>query len=175
MGEQVVRQVIVALFPDLDGAQQGRDLLEAEKKAIDLVNTAVIRKDADGKVQVKEHTGLSARLHGADFPNDQLDALGQALEAGSSALVATIDIKALDEVEAKLTAAGATRVSDEMGDEIMAKVLIDALKDRTNTLRLGKVEASSAAVLGASGALTLRPSQMTTLEGDHTPDTPSKG
>lgn len=174
MGEQVVRQVIVALFPSLDGAQGGRDLLEAEKKAINLVNTAVIRKEADGKVNVKENTGLSARLHGADFPNDQLEVLGQSLEAGTSALVATIDIKVLPEVEAKLTAAGATRVSDEMGDEIMAQVLASAITERSNNAKLEKVQTSSEAVLGASGALTLRPSQMTTLEGDHTPDKPSK-
>ena len=79
MGEQVIKQVIVALFPTVDGAQQGRELLEAEKKAISLVNTAVIRMTAEGKVEVKENTGLSARLHGADFPNDQLKVLGLSL------------------------------------------------------------------------------------------------
>ena len=46
MGEQVIKQVIVALFPTVDGAQQGRQLLEAEKKAISLVNTAVIHMTA---------------------------------------------------------------------------------------------------------------------------------
>ena len=174
MGEQVIKQVIVALFPTVDGAQQGRELLEAEKKAISLVNTAVIRMTAEGKVEVKENTGLSARLHGADFPNDQLKVLGESLQAGSSALVATIDIKVLPEVEAKLKAAGATRVSDEMGDEIMGEVIANALNQRDAAYKLEKVETSSAAVLGASGALTMRPSQGTTLEGDHTPDKPNK-
>jgi uncharacterized membrane protein len=174
MGEQVVRQVFVALFPSQDGAQQGLAVLETDKKAITLVNSAVIHKDAAGQVKVKENTGLSARLHGADFPDDQLEALGQSLEAGSSALVASIDIKALSQVEAKLKAAGATRVSDEMGDEIMAKVLADAINMRNSSATLDRVNTSSQAVLGASGALTLRPSQMTTLEGDHTPDVPGK-
>ena len=67
MGEQVIKQVIVALFPTVDGAQQGRQLLEAEKKAISLVNTAVIHMTADGKVDVKENTGLSARLQAPTF------------------------------------------------------------------------------------------------------------
>ena len=174
MGEQVIKQVIVALFPTVDGAQQGRQLLEAEKKAISLVNTAVIRMTADGKVEVKENTGLSARLHGSDFPNDQLKVLGESLQAGTSALVATIDIKVLPEVEAKLLAAGATRVSDEMGDEIMGEVIANALDQRDAAYKLEKRETSSAAVLGASGALTMRPSQGTTLEGDYTPDKPNK-
>ena len=174
MGEQVIKQVIVALFPTVDGAQQGRELLEAEKKAITLVNTAVIRMSADGKVEVKENTGLSARLHGSDFPNDQLKVLGESLEAGSSALVATIDVKVLPEVEVKLKAAGATVVSDEMGDEIMAEEITKAIVQRASAYRLEKVEVSSEAVLGASGALTMRPSQGTTLEGSYTPDKPSK-
>lgn len=174
MGEQIIRQVIVALFPTLDGAGQGRALLEAEKKEIVLVNTAVVQTDAAGNVQVDENTGLKARLTGADFPNDQLVALGQALQAGTSALVATIDIKALHDVEAKLKAAGATRVSDELGDEIMSGVVIKALNERASHAKLEQVNTSSQAVLGASGALTLRPSQMTSLEGDHTPDTPAK-
>lgn len=173
MGEQVIKQVIVALFPTVDGAQQGRELLEAEKKAISLVNTAVIHMTADGKVDVKENTGLSARLQGSDFPNDQLKVLGESLQAGTSALVATIDVRVLPEVEAKLKAAGATTVSDEMGDEIMAEEITKAIVQRASAFKLEKVEVSSAAVLGASGALTLRPSQETTLEGDHTPDKPS--
>ena len=99
--------------------------------------------------------------------------LGESLQAGTSALVATIDIKVLPEVEAKLKAAGATTVSDEMGDEIMAEEITKAIIQRQSAYKLEKVETSSAAVLGASGALTLRPSQQTTLEGDHTPDKPS--
>jgi hypothetical protein len=78
------------------------------------------------------------------------------------------------DVEAKLKAAGATTVSDEMGDEIMAEVLNNAIVERASNAKLEQVGTSSQAVLGASGALTLRPSQMTTLEGDHTPDKPSK-
>lgn len=174
MGEQVVRQVIVAFFPTVEGAQHGRDLVEQQKKAITLVNTAVIRKDAAGQVQVRESTGLSAKLHGADFPNDQLKALGESLQAGTSALVATIDIRAMDDVADQLKAAGAIEVNSEVGDEIMAGALIEALTTRGSIVRLEHVNTSSQAVLGASGALTLRPSQMTSLEGDHTPDAPGK-
>ena len=140
MGEQVIRQVIVALFPTVDGAQQGRELLEAEKKAITLVNTAVIWKAADGKGEVNENTGLSARLHGADFPDDQLRALGESLDAGTSALVATIDIKVLPDVEAKLKAAGATTVSDEMGDQIMAELIVKELNEQQATAGLSDSE-----------------------------------
>ena len=61
-----------------------------------------------------------------------------------------------------------------MGDEIMAEEITKAIVDRQSIAKLEQVNVSSAAVLGAAGGLTLRPSQQTTLEGDHTPDTPGK-
>ena len=91
---------------------------------------------AEGEVEVDENTGLSARLHGADFPNDQLQILGESLQAGTSALAATIDIKVLPDVEAKLKAAGATTVSDEMGDEIMGEVIAEELAKRQESAGL---------------------------------------
>lgn len=174
MGEQVIKQVIVALFPTVEGAQQGRELLEADKKSINLVNTAVIRMTAEGNVEVKENTGLSAKLRGSDFPDDQLQALGESLQAGSSALVATIDIKALPDVEATLRAAGASTVSDELGDEIMAKEVAKALAERQQHAKLQQLDVSSQAVLGASGPVRLKPAQATEVQGSSTPDTPSK-
>lgn len=170
MSEQVIKQVIVALFPTVDGAEQGRELLDAEKKSINLVNTAVIRMTAEGEVHVKENTGLSARLQGADFPNDQLAALGESLPAGTSALVATIDIKTLTDVEAQLKAAGASKVSDELGDEIMAKEVAKALAERQMHGKLQKIDVSSQAVLGVTSQVRLRPAQGVELQGSVTPE-----
>ena len=169
MSEQVIKQVIVALFPTVEGAEQGRQLLDAEKKSITLVNTAVIHKTAEGQAHVKENTGLSAKLHGADFPNDQLAALGESLPAGTSALVATIDIKTLTDVEVQLKAAGASKVSDEMGDDIMAQVVAKALAERHMHDKLEKIDVSSQAVLGVSGPVRLKPAQATELQGSVTP------
>lgn len=146
----VPMELVVAAFPDEDGASQAlKDLKEAKKeKLIGIKDAAVIRRGADNKLHIHETGdmsggrgaviggivgaaiglvappavlvaggvgaaigGLAARLRDSGFPDDRLREFGESLQPGTSALVAVIELKWVEEVERELEHLGARMVT----------------------------------------------------------------
>ncbi|HEX8034309.1 MAG TPA: DUF1269 domain-containing protein [Ktedonobacterales bacterium] len=177
----VPMELIVAAFPDEDGASKAlTELKEARKeKLIDITDAAVIQRAADNKLHIRETGdmsggrgaviggivgaaiglvappavlvtagvgaaigGLAARLRDSGFPDDRLRELGEALQPGTSALVAVIEHTWVAEVERELAELGARMVTEEIKAEI-ASQLEDA-----------KVEAAPASAASGVGQAT---------------------
>lgn len=66
--------------------------------------------------------GLAARLRDSGFPDDRLRELGEALQPGTSALVAVIELTWVAEVERELERLGARLVTEEIKAEIAAQL-----------------------------------------------------
>jgi uncharacterized membrane protein len=150
-------QVIVAAFQDENGAEAALKELQAAKKAryIQIENAAVIRRDANNKVHIKDTRdmgggkgaviggivggvigvlfppsilvsgaigaaagGLIAKFSDGGFPEGRLKEIGEALQPGTSAIVAVIDHVWVAEAEAELQAAGAKVFMDTVKADI---------------------------------------------------------
>lgn len=66
--------------------------------------------------------GLAARLRDSGFPDDRLRELGEALQPGTSALVAVIELKWVEEVERELESFGARLVTEAIKADIAAQL-----------------------------------------------------
>jgi uncharacterized membrane protein len=134
-------QLIVASFKTEDGAEKALAELKAAKKdhLIRIDNAAVLRKDAAGKVHIKELKdmgggkgaaiggllgaglailtggatlavaglgavlgGVAAKASDAGFKDDRLKTLGDSLTPGSSAIVAVIEHRWIEDYEAAM-------------------------------------------------------------------------
>lgn len=62
--------------------------------------------------------GLSAKLHDAGFPDDELKGIGSRLKPGTSAIVAVIEHTWVEEVERELAAQGAQMVRQAIHEDI---------------------------------------------------------
>jgi uncharacterized membrane protein len=147
-------QVIVAAFNTPDGASKAMtDLKEGKKEGlIGIIDAAVVVKDADGKLKIKDSkhrstkgliTGglvggvlgilmgpvgflalgggaigaLAGKIKGSDLKSEMKD-IGTALVPGSSAIVAAIEHKWVEQVEAQMAAEGAQVVRDSIKQDI---------------------------------------------------------
>jgi uncharacterized membrane protein len=154
-------QLIVAAFQDEKSAAEAlRVLKEARReRLIGIQNAAVLRKDAKGKLHIKETAdmgggkgatlggvagaaigliagpallvpaavgalvgGLAAKLRDSGFSNERLQALGEDLKPGSSAIVAVVEHRWVDEVERAMAEAGADAVTAALGADIAAQL-----------------------------------------------------
>jgi uncharacterized membrane protein len=158
---EVPVQLIVAAFQDEDSAAEAlRVLKEAQReRLIGIQNAAVLRKDAKGKLHIKETAdmgggkgaalggvagaaigllagpallvpaavgalvgGLAAKLRDSGFSDERLKALGNELKPGSSAIVAVVEHRWVDEVERAMAEAGADAVTAALGADIAAQL-----------------------------------------------------
>lgn len=156
-GSSVPVELIVAAFPDEQGAARALGQLKQAKKEelIGIRDAAVITRDASNTLHIKETGdmsgrkgagvgaivggaigllfppavlgsavvgaaigGLGARLHDAGFPDDELRAIGSSLKPGTSAIVAVIEHKWVEEVERELAAQGAQMVRQAIQEDI---------------------------------------------------------
>jgi uncharacterized membrane protein len=176
-------QLVVAAFQDEASAKEAlQDLKQAQReKLIKIENAAVLRKDAKGKLHIKETQdmgggrgaalggvggaaigliagpalavpvavgalvgGLAAKLRDSGFSNQRLEALGQSLQPGTSAIVAVVEHTWVGEVEEALAQAEADMITAEIGADIAAQlevgheVAYSALASREG-LALGRV------------------------------------
>ena len=160
MKNDVPVQVIVAAFNDEQGAENAlRKLKEAKKeKLIGIQDAAMLRRDAGGKLHIKETTdmrggkgaviggvvgavagllagplvlataagaligGLAAKLRDSGFPDERLKMLGKALTPGTSALIAVIEHKWVEEYEQALAEYGADVVTEAVKADVAAQL-----------------------------------------------------
>jgi uncharacterized membrane protein len=147
-------QVIVAAFNTPDGASKAMaDLKEGKKDGlIGIIDAAVVVKDADGKLKIKDAkhrstkgliTGglvggvlgllmgpvgflalgggaigaLAGKIKGGDLKSEMKD-IGSVLAPNTSAIVAAIEHKWVEQVEAQMAAEGAQVVRDSIKQDI---------------------------------------------------------
>lgn len=169
-------QLTVAAFQDENAAGEAlKQLRELKKtKLIGLVDAAVIRKDEDGKIRIKETgdmsgkkgAGIGVLIGGAvgllagpiglwagggaiagwlaarrdkGFRNERLEKIGEALQPGTSAIIAVVEHKWVSELENELAEAGA-----DVTTEILADTIAEQLKEGG--------ELAVTAVVGEEGA-----------------------
>lgn len=156
-------ELIVAAFQDEHGAEEALKELKAAKKEhlIKIDDAAVIRKDAKGKVHIKETAdmgggkgaaiggvvgaaigiltggvglvlagagalvgGLAAKLRDSGFDDNRLKTVGDSLKPGSSAIVAVIEHKWVQELEQELEEQGAdvltAAISADIAEQLAA-------------------------------------------------------
>jgi uncharacterized membrane protein len=174
---EVPVQLIVAAFDDEKAADEALKALKQAKRErlIGIQNAAVLRKDAKGKLHIRETAdmgggkgaviggvagaaigllagpllvvpaavgalvgGLAAKLRDTGFPDDRLKQLGEGLKPESSAILAVVEHRWVDEIRREM-------------EEIGADMMIEELKaDIANQLEAGHDVAYSA--LAAQGA-----------------------
>jgi uncharacterized membrane protein len=157
MVDEVPLQAIVAAFPTEDGASQAlQELRGIDKDLIGIPQAAVIVRDKDGKLQIKEshHLGkgavvgglagavvgiiagpvgwlavggaavgaLANRLRDTGFPDARLREIGEALTPGTSALVAIVEHRWVEQVEDRLRAEGARYATEAVKAEVAAQL-----------------------------------------------------
>ncbi len=154
-------QVVVAAFRDEKQADEALKELKAlkQQKLIGIQNAAVIRKDDEGKIHIRETAdmgggkgavlggvagaaigllagpalvvpaavgalvgGLTAKLRDSGFSNRRLQTLGEGLTPGSSAIIAVIEHKWVDEVRKELQEAGADLVTADLKADIASQL-----------------------------------------------------
>jgi uncharacterized membrane protein len=154
-------QLIVAAFQDEKSAAEALQVLKEARreKLIGIQNAAVLRKDAKGKLHIKETAdmgggkgaalggvagaaigllagpallvpaavgallgGLAAKLRDSGFSDERLKALGENLRPGSSAIVAVVEHRWVDEVEQAMAEAGADAVTAALGADIATQL-----------------------------------------------------
>lgn len=155
MAENVPMQVIVAAFQDEEAAGEALKTLKAAKRErlIGIQDAAVIRKDEDGKLHIKETgdmkpgkgAGIGALIGGAvgllagpivlaagagaligglaasgdsGFRDERLERLGDSLEPGTSAIVAVVEHKWVEQVRNELQEVGADALTEALADDI---------------------------------------------------------
>ena len=174
---EVPVQLIVAAFDDEKAADEALKALKQAKRErlIGIQNAAVLRKDAKGKLHIRETAdmgggkgaviggvagaaigllagpllvvpaavgalvgGLAAKLRDTGFPDDRLKQLGEGLKPESSAILAVVEHRWVDEIRREM-------------EEIGADMMVEELKaDIANQLEAGHDVAYSA--LAAQGA-----------------------
>ena len=151
-------QVIVAAFPDegrADAALKGLQELKKEHM-IGILDAAIVRKDANGKLHVKETEdmgggrgsviggglgalvgliggpagilvttaagaligGIAAKESDAGIPNERLQQLGAGLTPGSSAIVAVIEHRWVEDARQELAKEGADIMVQELSADV---------------------------------------------------------
>lgn len=154
MSESTPVQVFIAAFNSPDGASKAMaDLKEGKKDGyIGIVDAAVVVKNADGKLKIKDSkhrstkgliTGglvggaiglllgpvgllalgggaigaLAGKIKGSDLKAEMKD-IGSALTPNSSAIVAVVEHKWVEQMEAQMAAEGAKVVRDSIKADI---------------------------------------------------------
>jgi uncharacterized membrane protein len=154
-------QLVVAAFQEEDAANAALKELKALKKEklIGIQNAAVIRKDAKGKIHIKETAdmgggkgsviggvagaaigliagpalvvpaavgalvgGLAAKLRDSGFSDQRLKTLGEGLQPGTSAIVAVVEHKWVEQLEAAMAEVGADLVTANLQADIAAQL-----------------------------------------------------
>jgi uncharacterized membrane protein len=72
--------------------------------------------------------GLAGKLHDGGFDDSRLKRVGDSLKPGSSAMVAVIEERWLDDVETMLKEAGADIVTEEIAQDVAAELDAEAAK-----------------------------------------------
>jgi uncharacterized membrane protein len=158
---EVPVQLIVAAFDDEKAADEALKALKQAKRErlIGIENAAVLRKDAKGKLHIRETAdmgggkgaviggvagaaigllagpllvvpaavgalvgGLAAKLVDAGFPNDRLKELGEGLKPGSSAIIAVVEHRWVDEIRREMEQAGADMMVAELKADIASQL-----------------------------------------------------
>ncbi len=151
-------QLIVAAFQDEDAADQAlKELKRAQKqKLIDIQDAAIIRRDENDKLHIKETAdpgggrgaaaggtigaiigliggpagvvvgasagalvgGVTAKVIDSGIPDERLKEIGQGLQTGTSAIVAIIQHRWVDDVQRLLQQAGADVLTEALRSDI---------------------------------------------------------
>jgi len=159
-------QLIVAAFRD-EKAADGilKELKQAKKvKLIGIINAAVLRKDQNGKLHIKETAdmkggtgaalggvtgaaigllagpalivpaavgalvgGLAAKLRDSGFSDERLKMVGEGLAPGSSAIVAVVEHKWVEQIEKEMEEMGADLFAASLSADIASQ--LEAGKD----------------------------------------------
>lgn len=188
---EVPVQVVVAAWNDERAAGEALGLIKDARRAqlIGIMDAAVLRRDAKGKLHIKDVGeirqrrrsvvgggvigaivgvlagplviptvagaligGLAAKLRDTGFSDPQLDAIGSALKPGSSAIVAVIEHRWVEELERQLAQAGADTVVEALRADIAAQleaghdVAYTAL-ETTGALAAGRIAGSGGEIV----------------------------
>jgi uncharacterized membrane protein len=151
-------QLVVAAFQEEKAADQAlKDLKAAQKeKLIDIQDAAVIRRDENNKLHIKETAdpgggkgaaaggaigavigliggpagvvvgaaagalvgGVTAKVVDSGISDDRLEQIGDGLKPGTSAIVAIIEMRWIEEVEKQLAEAGADVLTEAIRNDI---------------------------------------------------------
>ena len=154
-------QLLVAAFKDEKSADEIlRDLKQAKKeKLIGITNAAVLRKDQNGKLHIKETAdlkggkgaalggvtgaaigllagpallvpaavgalvgGLAAKLRDSGFSDERLKMIGQGLTPGSSAIIAVVEYKWVEQIEKEMEERGADLFAATLSADIASQL-----------------------------------------------------
>jgi uncharacterized membrane protein len=153
-------QIVVAAFTSPDGASKALQALKDARAAglVAIDNAAVLTKDADGKLDIKETNdwgggkgavvggvagaavgllagpvgwatgigalvgGLAAKLRDSGFSDARLRKLGESLQPGTSAIVAVVEHRWVEQVEKQLAEEGANTLTEEIGSDIATQL-----------------------------------------------------
>ena len=157
----VPTQLVVAAFEDERAAGEMLDALKQAKRArlVGIEAAAVLRKDDDGKLHIKETAdmggakgaaiggvlgagigaiagaalavplvvggligGLAAKLSDSGFDDRRLERLGASLTPGSSAIVALVEHRWVEEVRNTMNEAAADIVTEDLAADIAAQL-----------------------------------------------------
>ena len=154
-------QLIVAAFKDEKSADEIlKELKQAKKeKLIGIINAAVLRKDQNGKLHIKETAdmkggkgaalggvtgavvgllagpallvpaavgalvgGLAAKLRDSGFSDQRLKMVGEGLSPGSSAIVAVVEHKWVEQVQKEMEERGADLFAASLSADIASQL-----------------------------------------------------
>lgn len=158
MSESTPVELIVAAFRQEQAADEALDALVQAKRdrLVKIREAAVVRRDAGGKLHIKERGdlstgggaasgaaigavvglfggpigaliggaagaaigGLAGRLIDTGIPDDRLRQIGEALQPGTSAIVAIIEHTWVDDLRAELTRAGGDILTQAISSDI---------------------------------------------------------
>lgn len=164
-------QIIVAAFNDENAASEALEQLKEAKKEklIGIIDAAIIRRDEQNKLHIKETAdmsggkgaavggvlggilgliggpagialgaaagaavgGVAAKAIDAGIPNERLEEIGEALKPGTSAIVAIIEHKWVQQAQDQLAQAGADVMTAALKADIAEQLA--AGKDVTYT------------------------------------------
>ncbi|MGD2048469.1 MAG: DUF1269 domain-containing protein [Chloroflexota bacterium] len=151
-------QLVVAAFQEEKAADQAlKDLKAAQReKLIDIQDAAVIRRDENNKLHIKETAdpgggkgaaaggaigavigliggpagvvvgaaagalvgGVTAKVIDSGISDDRLEQIGEGLKPGTSAIVAIIEMRWVEEVENRLAEVGADVLTEAIRNDI---------------------------------------------------------
>jgi uncharacterized membrane protein len=158
---EVPVQLIVAAFDDEKAADEALKALKQAKRdrLIGIQNAAVLRKDAKGKLHIRETAdmgggkgaviggvagaaigllagpllvvpaavgalvgGLAAKLRDSGFPDARLKEIGEGLKPESSAILAVVEHRWVEEVQREMEQAGADMMTEALKTDIATQL-----------------------------------------------------
>jgi uncharacterized membrane protein len=156
--------LFVAAYVDERRADEAIEIMKQARKSGDFYfdDAAVIRRDAEGKLHIKETgdmstgkgAGIALAAHGdAGFDNDSLKEIGAALPAGTSAIMATTSEAFVEEVRRQAEGGATMTFAKEIAAEIRSQ--LEARQDVLLSMILTEKGVAASKVVASSSAVAV--------------------